>query len=313
MPIRAAAGERLIGHHSVQSQESFPESAKDRGVGKGRVASRVPELARSARLRRNVDLISTRMPRHFSNTVKTVIVAVVTACWPLPSCHGDSLLQFKTTSESFAGKQSETEYQIWIGESAARLDLSEGVSYIVDRTENRMLILDHARKVFNILALPVRLESYFEGEQASNYELVKTLLKPVVRLDTQGQPGVMGEWRTKLYSWSFAYSSTYEMEMKYWLTQDLKVDEDLFNDLLSSYYALSLNQWIDEVLETKGIAVRTEIITERYQGHRKTITVLESISELPPSQSQDRYRAPSSYEREDFDATRYAVIIESSQ
>lgn len=252
------------------------------------------------------------MPRCIPRpVVRLAVTAILMSGALLPRCHADVLLDYKTTSESYFGRQSEGGFQVWLGENAARLDLSGSVSYVVDLREKKMLILDHVQHVFQVLTLPVRLEQYFEGEEAANYEFAMSL-KPTVKLDAQGPSDEVGEWRTDLYVWSIVNSPTHRIELKKWLSRDLKVDEGLYNKLMSSYNALSLgpSQWIDRVLEPEGIAVRTEYASERYQGTWRTTSVLDSIREHPAS--EERYRAPSSYSEKSFDASRYAVTIEGS-
>ena len=74
-----------------------------------------------------------------------------------PVCHADTVLRFKSTTESISERRVDHDeyYQIWLGSNVARWDFSKTTSYIVDAGEQRMFILNHVKKTFHELKMPV--------------------------------------------------------------------------------------------------------------------------------------------------------------
>lgn len=158
--------------------------------------------------------------------------------------------------------------RVSFGPRYVREDIGDAGSYVLDREAERLFVLDHGARTWQVYPLPLRIEDHLSAAQADLLALHARRLdrvepSPPVREIVAGRTAVRSRWTAAL--------EDVEIEATWWLAEIEGVDGASYRRLAESVAALHPvhRLWLSEVALPVGLPVRQVLVVEGRFGERR--------------------------------------------
>ena len=190
------------------------------------------------------------------------------------------------------------EQTTWIGDDRMRMD--QGTNTTIIRLDtNKLIIVDHTKKSYSTLDLPIDLESMMPEGMADQ---MKAMMTFEVTVTATGESKDVGEWKAKQYEMKMT-SKMMTMEATLWASPHPSFDQEAYFNM--AWHIASLQPGMADVAKEmhkiKGLVVEQDgVMTMTMMGDIsvKTSEKTSTIEELGPPAGI--YDAPADYTETPF-------------
>ena len=173
-------------------------------------------------------------------------------------------------------------------------------STIVDLTAEKMYIIDHGKKSYTEVDLPVDLAALLPPGMA---EQMLAMMKFDVTVTPSEETKKVGEWNAKRYDMKLT-SAMMNMDSVIWATTDTSIDFAKYYDLYSNVMSLQpgMEGMLEEMRKIDGYVISQEAsMSMQFMGDSKVRSSDEVISIEDVDAPAGTYAPPADYTREEFD------------
>ena len=209
----------------------------------------------------------------------------------------------QTDAAEVAGRQqpsSERTIRYSFGDQRVRRE-EEGTTILLRFDQQKMFIVDDSERSVTEIALPIDLPALVPEEMRPTLELMLESMSMQATVTPRDETRKVGQWKTRRYDLEMSNASGMSMQVTMWVSQDLPVDQDLFDRSVEALMALvpGSQDWIDQLRSIRGIPVRRETVLEVMGSQIHTVETIESVTEteVPPG----HYDPPTGYQPKPFD------------
>ncbi|HSO21571.1 MAG TPA: hypothetical protein VLT81_01610 [Chondromyces sp.] len=187
----------------------------------------------------------------------------------------------------------------WIGSDRTRVDSGDQTT-IIRLDANKLFLVNHADKTFNVFELPVDIESFMPPGMAEQMKLMMSFEVTVTPSDETKQ---VGEWAARRYDVKMN-SKMVNTAMTVWATEEIPIDQDAFHGMYEHLNSLNpgLAGVAKEMRKVDGFIVEQQSVSTMPMMGDASITRLEktvSIEEMEPPPGT--YEVPDGYTEKPFD------------
>lgn len=220
-----------------------------------------------------------------------------------PHAQADQVIKAKRHTDAFSmmGQSQpakDEEVTTWLSKEKMRRD--EGDTMTLVRYDlNKIYWIDHAKKTYSEIDLPLEMETMFPPEAKQMLDQMEVSSSVT---DT-GETKTINNWKCKKYLVEIAVSMmgmSMPIKMDFWTSKDLGIDEDLYK----KFYAetLSLNpmfqDMVDEFKKIEGYPVRTEFSMNMMGAEQNSWEEVVSVEKM--SAPAGTYDLPEGYTKTEF-------------
>jgi hypothetical protein len=218
----------------------------------------------------------------------TVLVALVVASLG-PACADLTLVSRQTASMPGAAAES-TEQTLWLGKDRMRQDSGTN-SILVRLDQKKLYLVDHGKKQYSVISLPVDLKQLLPAELAGMAEELRKAAQVQVVVEPTNDKQTVGSWPAQLYRVT-ASSVMGKITSQAWLTQAIAIDSNLFQQLMNTIADLLPEAKLaSELAKLKGYPVLVEnsfeMMGQSFQSREELVSASDKPApagtyELPP-------------------------------
>ena len=187
----------------------------------------------------------------------------------------------------------------WIGDGKMRMDQGQ-TSTVVDLGAKKMIIINHEKRNYNEVGLPVNLEELLPpgmGQQMLD------MMKFEVTITPSDETKKIGEWTAKRYDMQLT-SAMMNMESVLWASSETPIDFSNYFELYSNVMSLQpgMDSMMNEMRKIDGYVVAQEAsMSMTFMGETTVASTDEVVSIEELEAPAGTYEPPADYAREDFD------------
>jgi len=187
----------------------------------------------------------------------------------------------------------------WIGDGKLRMDQGQS-STVVDLDGNKMTIIDHDKKSYSEIDLPVNLEELLPpgmGEQ------MMAMMKFEVTVSPSEETKKVGEWTAKRYDMKLT-SAMMNMDSVIWASDKTPIDTADYFDLYANVMSLQpgMDTMMAEMQKIDGYVVAQDAkMSMKFMGETTVGSTDEVVSIEEVDAPAGTFAPPADYAREDFD------------
>lgn len=195
--------------------------------------------------------------------------------------------------------ESNEEHVTWISDKKLRMDQGSS-STIVDLEAEKMIILDHNKKTYTAVDIPVDLSSLLPpgmGEQ------MMAMMQFDVTVTPSDETKKVGEWTAKRYDLKMT-SAMMSMNSVIWASTETPIDSKKYYELYSK--VMSLQPGMEDMMEnmrkidgfvvSQEAAMSMKFMGETTVGSSDLVTAIAKV-DAPAG----TYAPPADYTQQDFD------------
>jgi len=227
-------------------------------------------------------------------------VLLVLACQPLLA---DSVITMNSVREAKPGSNEAPADEIttvWLGKDRFREDTSKE-SVIVNLDAQKIFLVKHESKTYNVLDLPIDFQSLIPEEMAPMFEQVIGQMAMTVEVTPTEETRRIGDYGTKKYVVKLASAMGPQIDLDIWASKDTGLDVETYKKALLQVMSMqpSGTEWIADVLKIEGFPVLRETTMKMGGSEMKTREELVGIENKDAPKGY--YDAPAGYTEEPFD------------
>lgn len=219
----------------------------------------------------------------------------------------DTLLTVKTHVDAvqMGGMRQDArdlESTIWLGEQKVRRDDGQ-VSSILRLDKNKMYVLDHARKVYNVFDMPIDFKKLYPQGGEEMQARASDMSKMDVTVTPREEKRKIGDWNARRYDVVMTNAMGMKVETTMWVSKDVGVDVSALTRMAGAMTALKPGtlDWMKKMEELEGFPVLQEATVTMMGTPIKSTEHLVSVEkkEAPAG----TYEPPAGYKEKPFDPT----------
>lgn len=194
---------------------------------------------------------------------------------------------------------SDTEQVTWIGTDRMRMDQGQQ-STIIRLDLQKLFILNHDKKTFHTLDLPVDLKQILPPGMADQMLAMMTFDVTVTPSD---ETKMIGEWKARRYDVSMV-SKMATANMTMWATKDTSLDQEAFNKMYEHLNSMNpgMQDMAQQMRKIEGLVIEQETVTTMNMMGDVTIKRSEKTSSIEKLSPPDgAYDPPVDYTEQPFD------------
>lgn len=207
-----------------------------------------------------------------------------------------------TDSFTVMGRETpamDQEQTSWIGSDRTQVDSGDRTT-IIRLDTNKLFLVNHDEKTFNVFDLPVDIEEFMPPGMA---EQMKAMMTFDVTVTPSDETKTVGDWKVRRYDIEMT-SQMVNTAMTVWATKDLEMDHEAFYNLYEHLNSLNpgLADLAKEMRKVDGFVIEQQTVsTMPMMGeasiNRTETTVSAEDVEPPPG----TYEVPDGYTEKPFD------------
>ena len=193
---------------------------------------------------------------------------------------------------------TDEEQTTWIGKD--RMHMMQGDSANIVRLDtNTMTIINHAKKTYSVIDLPIDLEKFMPPGMAEQMKAMMTFEATVTPTD---EHKTIGEWNARRYDIEMK-SQMMTMTATWWATTDVALDQEAFGRMYEQVVSMQpgMAAVTDEMKKIKGLVIEQDTtITMTMMGDNsfQTSERTTAVEELDPPAGT--YDPPADYTENEF-------------
>ncbi len=208
------------------------------------------------------------------------------------------VVQRTTVDGTVGGKRhhQETESVQWIGPDRMRSDTGD-TSVIVRLDLGKVLLVDHGKKTYTEIPIPVDITKYMPEEMR---QMMAAMMQFEVKVTPRDETRKVGAWTARRYDVTMT-SPMLEMRQTMWATREIPVDVKAYVRMARQLLAIQpqMQALADEMAKVEGYVVLQEGTVTTMGGTMTTRQEVVSVEKGDPPAGW--YEPPEGYTRETFD------------
>lgn len=218
----------------------------------------------------------------------------------------DTLMALKSHVDAFelAGRQQparDTEVKIWLdADRFSRQDANGGA--IVRLDTGKLYLLDHGKKTYSVVGLPVDLRDYLPPQAVAQLDAMAERMKMSVQVKPTDEHEKVGSWDARKFEVEISNAAGMKVDVAMWTAKETGVPRDAYDRLMTEIISLQpgAKDWMEKVLkEVDGVPVRQTTVSS-FGGHEvKSSEEVVSVSE--EKAPEGTYEPPAGYTEIPFD------------
>lgn len=231
--------------------------------------------------------------RNFLVTLIVVLLAIGAAA-------ADTRIVKQVHTEGMPGEAGPTDEEvvIWLGDNKIA-QLGDDNSFMADFDANEFVIVDHDRKTYSALALPVDVMSLFPEEMRGQIEMMMEQLQMSVTVTPTEETAEIGPWIAKRYNATITNEMGMTIETILWNTEAIEFDMAAYEKLTETLASMQPGgDWVTELTGVPGYTIKQEINVD-YAGQ-----ALKNTEEVVTIEAADApegtYAPPEGYAEKAF-------------
>jgi len=194
---------------------------------------------------------------------------------------------------------TDQEQVTWIGSDRMRTDKGD-TSTIIRLDQKKLYVLNHDKKTYNSLDLPVDSTQFMPPGMA---EQMMSMMTFDVTITPTDETKMVGDWKARRYDVAMT-SKMADITMAMWATTDAPFDQDAYYAMYQHLNSMSpgLDKMVEEMQKIDGLVIEEEGTTTMTVMGNTTIkrhSTTTSIEELDPPAGT--YDPPADYTEKPFD------------
>ncbi len=195
-------------------------------------------------------------------------------------------------------RDSQTSF--WIGDKGARRDDGE-TEILVRFDQDKLYLVDHTKKSYSVLDLPVDLTSLVPDAQRQQMSQVLEMMKMAASVEPSDEHKEINGWKTRRYDVHLSNQVGMKVDSTVWMTDQIEVDEAAFKKLTRAIASLQPGgaSAVNELLKLEGVPVLIETQLQAMGGStssREELISAEPDATPPPG----TYEVPEGYTEKPF-------------
>ncbi len=193
---------------------------------------------------------------------------------------------------------ADEEQTTWIGKDRMRMMQGDS-SNIVRLDTNTMTVINHPKKTYSVIDLPIDLEKFMPPGMAEQMKAMMTFEATVTPTD---EYKTIGEWKARRYDIEMK-SQMMTMTATWWATTDINLDQEAFGRMYEQVVSMQpgMADVTDEMKKIKGLVIEQDTtITMTMMGDNsfKTSERTTAVEDLDPPAGI--YDPPADYTEKEF-------------
>jgi len=218
-------------------------------------------------------------------------------------CLADVLITMKIQSDAIpeldtpAGQQTST---TWLAKNKLREDSGDR-STIVDLDAKKLFVIDHAKKSYYTLDLPVDIMAGLPDAKRAELEALFANMSIEVKVTPTGESKKIGGYESKKYRIEVGGANIMKVTRDQWMTEEIGFDISSFKGLMQTLLSAQPMgaDWLKQIWEIEGFPVLAESSVEVMGNTVRTREELVSVENKTPADGT--YTPPADYTAEAFD------------
>lgn len=235
--------------------------------------------------------------------IKMFLAVVAVAALVATSAHGATLLTFQSHQDEFEMQGQtqparDSEAEIWVGDDVIVRD--DGQSRVI-LTAEKLYLVNHEAKAYNVLDLPVDLAELLPEEMMGQYEQMKEMATMSAEVSPTDETKEVGDWSAQRYDVTLTNKMGFTMDQVIWASADVGVDAGLYNDLTEALARLQPGggEWVDALDSIEGFPVLRE--TTMTLGPDTAVKTQETLLSVEEKDAPEGiFAPPADYEEQPF-------------
>lgn len=188
---------------------------------------------------------------------------------------------------------------IWVGQGMLREE-SEGSGLIIRLDRKKAYLLDHARKTYSVLDLPIDLAKAITPEGRQALEQMAAMMKKDIQVTPVDESKKIRDWSARRFNVVMSNPMGMRIDTVTWATQDVKIDYAAYGEMAAQMQALVPGgaEIAKEMAKVVGLPVLTETSTVVMGATLKSREELLSAEQKPAPEGT--YEIPAGYKEEPF-------------
>ncbi|MBI2568148.1 MAG: DUF4412 domain-containing protein [Candidatus Schekmanbacteria bacterium] len=195
---------------------------------------------------------------------------------------------------------------VWLGPDRMQVEQS-GMTFIVRLDQKAAYMINHAKKVYSKLDLPLDLNKMMPPGMA---QMAMSMMNFKVSVTPLGQSKKVGSWFAKGYKMTMT-SAMSTMESTVWATTDVKVDLSKYKEMMKEFLKMQpgMAEMARELEKIEGLQVESAG-SMTVMGGTKVATSERTTSIAESEAPASGYEPPAGYEDRPFD---FATMVQQKQ
>jgi hypothetical protein len=218
-------------------------------------------------------------------------------------CMADILITMKIQSDAIpeldapAGQQTST---TWLAKNKLREDSGDR-SVIVDLDAKKLFVIDHGKKSYYALDLPVDIMAALPDDIRAQLEATIASMKIEVKVTPTDESKEINGYTVKKYRIEMGGANVMKMTRDQWMTEEIGFDIGSFKSLMRTLLSAQPmgTDWLKQIWEIDGFPVLAESTVEVMGNEVRTKEELVSVENRTPADGT--YAPPANYAAEAFD------------
>lgn len=231
---------------------------------------------------------------------RTFLVTLVVFLLAIGASTADTRIVKQVHTEGMPGQAEPTDEEvvIWLGDDEIA-QIGADNSFVARFGASEFVIVDHERKTYSTLALPIDVLSMFPEEMRGQVQMMMEQLKMSVTVTPTEETAEVGPWPAKRYNATITNDMGMKIESIMWNTDAIEVDISAYEKLTETLASMQPGgDWVTELTGVPGYTVKQEIHVD-YAGQS-----LKNVEEVVKIETADApagtYSAPEGYEEKPF-------------
>ncbi|MCP2520741.1 DUF4412 domain-containing protein [SCandidatus Aminicenantes bacterium Aminicenantia_JdfR_composite] len=218
----------------------------------------------------------------------------------LSFAYADIFIQSKRHTDSYTvmGKTHPAEDLVitqWLSKDKFRNDEGNKKSYIVRLDINKLYILNHEKKTYSVVDLPIDFSKILPPQA----QQMMQMMKMSATVTDTGETRKIGKWNCRKYIVNLQ-GGMMNTNMEIWTTKDVKINYEAYEKFSESIMGLNpmFKNIVDEFKKIKGLPIyRASTISIMGSNIKSTEEVTEITEKSPP---KGIYELPVGYKEVQF-------------
>jgi hypothetical protein len=173
----------------------------------------------------------------------------------------DTKLTLHSATEAFEvmGKtrpKSEGQSVVWVDHHVARLDRGTTTT-LLDTSAKKLYFIDHAKKEYSAVALPVDLPALVDAETRGWMDKMRPMMKMTSTVTPTKEKRTIGTWPCRKSTVQVISGSGLRLDMELWTTTAVDANLRTWTELQRTLASLQPTgaDWMDPILGVEGVPV----------------------------------------------------------
>ncbi len=236
-------------------------------------------------------------------SIKMFLAVLAVAALVATSAHGATLLTFQNHQDEFEMQGQtqparDTQARIWVGDGVIVRDDDQSRVIL---TADKLYLVNHEDKSYNVLDLPVNLAELLPEEMMGQYEQMKEMATMSAEVVPTDETREVAGWSAKRYDVTLTNKMGFTMEQVIWASSEVGMDASLYNDLTEALARLQPGggEWVEKLNSIEGFPVLRE--TTMNLGPETSVKTHERLLSVEEKDAPEGiFAPPADYEEKEF-------------